>query len=69
MYVLKRDRKVWSRGGEQWLGAESINQKGDCDEEEEDSIHQYELHIKGNYRVQLMSHFSKLPGKVRTQVL
>lgn len=61
--------KGQSRGKEQWLGVESINQEGDRDKEKDDTTHKYEFHIKGNHRVQLMSHISKLPRKVRIQVL
>lgn len=41
--------KGQSRGKEQWLGVESINQEGDCDKEKDDTTHKYEFHIKGNH--------------------
>lgn len=49
--ALRRNTKGQSRGGEQWLGEERINQEEDLGKEKDDTIHKHKLHIKGNHRV------------------
>lgn len=49
--ALRRNTKGQSRGGEQWLGEERINQEGDLDKGKDDTTHKYKLPIKGNQSV------------------